>query len=406
VLGRLLDDAFATQVRHNITAFTVARMATNGAYRFTLPFLATIARGLDVSLADLGVAIAISELTGLASPFSGRLVDRVDDRIAVGGGLTLVTGGALLAAAATNVAVFTVALVLMSLGNIMFVLAINAWIAGHVPYELRGRVTGLTGISWALGLLVGVSTMGLITGLFSVRVAFVVIAVCIVACATVLVARLEPSHGHRASSSTISVAAHPTDGGDRRRTALVLAGAFMLTVSSQSLFVTYGSWLEDTHGFTPTMLAGVTFALGAGELCASFGSAALADRVGKERATALGAALMVPAAAALAAVQDTLLLGLLGVAVAIAGFEFAIVSAIPIGSRLLPGQPAKGLGLLIGSETMGRAVISVPMTSVYAARGLGWPAINCSLAAAIAATLFAGLARKPRSFPAPNAPSA
>ena len=41
-----------------------ARLATNAVYRFAPPFLATIARGLDVDLADLGVALAVTELPG------------------------------------------------------------------------------------------------------------------------------------------------------------------------------------------------------------------------------------------------------------------------------------------------------------------------------------------------------
>ena len=49
------------------TAATTAT-ASNACYRFVGPFIATIARGLHVKLADIGVAIAISELSGLGSP--------------------------------------------------------------------------------------------------------------------------------------------------------------------------------------------------------------------------------------------------------------------------------------------------------------------------------------------------
>ena len=71
VLGRVLDDSYAPEVRRDLTAFATARMTSNACYRFVGPFIATIARGLDVKLADIGVASASSELVGLCSPVMG-----------------------------------------------------------------------------------------------------------------------------------------------------------------------------------------------------------------------------------------------------------------------------------------------------------------------------------------------
>src|SRR5215203_619614 len=59
VLGRFLDDSFAPEVRSGVTTLTVARLSANSCYRYSAPFLATIARGLDVSLEQVGVALAI-----------------------------------------------------------------------------------------------------------------------------------------------------------------------------------------------------------------------------------------------------------------------------------------------------------------------------------------------------------
>jgi len=80
MLNRLLDDSFDKEIRRNITAVTVARLVANAAYRFAPLFLATIARGFDVSLSTLGFAIFVSELSGFASPFAGRIVDRLTHR--------------------------------------------------------------------------------------------------------------------------------------------------------------------------------------------------------------------------------------------------------------------------------------------------------------------------------------
>ena len=120
MLGRVLDDSYAPEVRRDLTAFAAARTTSNACYRFVGPFIATIARGLDVKLADIGVAIAISELFGLASPVIGRVVDRLGARRAVAVGLAAAIFGTCLAAASQGVAMLAVALVILGQGNTTF----------------------------------------------------------------------------------------------------------------------------------------------------------------------------------------------------------------------------------------------------------------------------------------------
>ena len=83
---------------------------------------------------------------------------------------------------ATGVAVaFAAGLFLLGWAKSVYDIGLGAWIAGHVAYERRSRVVGLTETSWALGLLVGVSLMGLITGVASPRWAYAAAAVVVVA---------------------------------------------------------------------------------------------------------------------------------------------------------------------------------------------------------------------------------
>ncbi len=87
MLDRIIDETYPDVVRRVIGPLTLARLAINAVYRFAPPFLATIARGLDVDLADLGVALAVTEVSGLASPVIGRVVDRVPRKPAMVVGL-------------------------------------------------------------------------------------------------------------------------------------------------------------------------------------------------------------------------------------------------------------------------------------------------------------------------------
>ena len=379
MLGRMLDDSYAPEVRGNITAFATARLTSNASYRFVGPFIATIARGLDVKLADIGVAIAISELFGLASPAIGHVVDRLGARRAVAVGMSAAIAGACLAAGSQGVAMLTVALVLLGQGNTTFYLGIGAWIAHHVPYERRGRVIGLIEVSWALGLLIGVTTMGLVTAATSWRVGYLTGAAAMTVMAIIVVGRIEAQTPEHRIAAAARAAGHLISRGW-----LVLLSGFALTAASHSLVVTFGSWLEDEHGLTPAGLSAVTFILGAGELVATLCVARFTDVWGKRRSVAVGASLMIPASAGLALLHHHLVVGVLLLAIAVLGFEFSVVSAISLGATLVPGSPARGLGMLVGVDTVGRAVMSIPATRLYTSHGMGWPATMTAVLASIA----------------------
>jgi len=379
VLGRVLDDSYAPEVRRDLTTFATARMTSNACYRFVGPFIATIARGLHVELADIGVAIAISELFGLASPTVGHVVDRLGARRAVTVGMIAVAAGACLAGSSQGVAWLTVALILIGQGNTTFYLGIGTWIAGHVPYERRGRVTGLIEVSWAFGLLIGVSTMGLVTAATSWRVGYLSGAIAVAIMAVIVIPKVDATAMPRRTDAVPRVKGRLVSRGW-----LILASGFAITAASHALIVTFGSWLEDEFGLTPAGISGVTFLLGAGELIATLSVARFTDVWGKRRSVALGAALMIPASAGLALWNHHLGLGIAFLVIGVIGFEFSVVSAISLGTGLVPGSPARGLGLLIGVDTVGRALMSVPATRLYTSHGIGWPAAMSAVLGAIA----------------------
>jgi MFS transporter, DHA1 family, inner membrane transport protein len=377
VLQRTLDDSYPAEVRRDVTTITLARLTANAAYRFAPPFLATIARGLDVELSELGVALAVSELCGLSSPLIGRIVERVPRRWSMVTGLTGIGCGAVIAGASTGVVMFGAGLFVLAMTKIVFDVGLGSWIADHVPYERRGRVVGVTETAWALGLLIGVTLMGLITAATSWRWGYAAAAVAVVVMAAVLAVRIDS--GARDSAAPAAV----VDPSARLGLPgwLAVIGMFCLMSATQALFVTFGPWLEDEFDVRTVGLAAVTFGLGALELAASTTSAARTDRWGKELSVVGGAAVMVPAALALAALDSHLAIGLLLLGLFIAAFEFAIVSCIPIGGDLVPGSPARGLSTMIACGTLGRALTAIPATRLYDRWGLTPAAV---LAAAFA----------------------
>ena len=372
MLQRALDHTFPDDVRQRITILTIARTMANGCFRFAAPFIATIAHGQGVSVGTLGLALAVSELAGLASPLVGELVERLHRRTAMALGLTGVAVGASMAAASVHPAMFTVALIILMQSKTMFDLGLGAWVSDRVPYERRGRVMGLTETSWAMGLLLGVTVMGLVTAATNWRVGYGVGAAAVLAMAGFIARGIAPDSGQHTSA------------GRARQSFRIpsyawvfIAAWFCLVAAAQSLFVTFGSWLQDSFDFSALNLSVVTFGLGFGELFASLLSARNTDRWGKERSAGSGALVMSIAACGAAAWHGHLWIALPFVVVSIAAFEFAIVSAIPLATALLPGSPARGMALLMGAGTMGRALADVPATRLYDHFGFLWPTLMC-----------------------------
>lgn len=369
MLGRGLDDSFDPEIRRNITAVTSARLVTNACYRFAPPFLAIIAKGFNASIEDIGIAVAISELTGLTSPMAGRLVDRLSHRTSMLLGLVGTALGCMIAALAHNLVVFGVGIAVLALTKQSFDLGLGSWIADHVKYEQRGRIVGLTETSWALGLLIGVSAMGLITAVSSWRVAYWV-GIAMLAWFVLVI-------GRRVNAAPRATHVH-VHGAPRRITGhawFAVATMFCIMASAQNLFVTFGAWLEDDFGFGAARISAIGFLVGGIELFASTSSARLTDRWGKERSIAIGALLIAPAGIVLALGGSNLVVGVAAIVIYFMGFEFSVVSLLPVATQLVPNNPGAGLGWVLGAGTVGRAVMAPIATTAYANQGIGAPAL-------------------------------
>lgn len=384
------DDSFSPSVRNHVVRLTVARTAANASYRFAPPFLATIARGFDVSISQMGIALTVSELTGLASPLIGQRVDGMTRRQAMRVALVGVGLGAIVAGAAPNLVVFTLGIIVLGGAKVAYDVALGAWIADHVPWNRRSAVVGFTETSWALGMLVGVSSLGLITAVFDWRFAYLVGAGAVLLLAWHVSNKLpvddDVSHHHDEPASGEHGVLQPGSW-------FAIASCFTLMGAIQCIFVTFGPFLEDTFGFSEAGLAAMGFSLGIVELGASTSSARFTDVWGKQRSVARGAALMVPAALVIASFGDRLVPAILGLAVVILGFEFAIVSLLPIGTQLVPGRRGRGMGLLLGAGTLGRAAVSLAATRLYDQHGIDPAAVGAAILASATAVLIVNHAK-------------
>jgi DHA1 family inner membrane transport protein len=368
VLARFLAADEHPEVRSSLGLITLARLSTNAIYRFAPPFLPAIGRGLGVDLAVMGTALGVSELSGLASPALGRMAERRSRQRAMVVGLTIVALAGLAAAASPGVAAFTVALIVVALAKTTFDVSAYGWIGDRVPVQRRARAMGLIETSWAGGLLVGVSALGLILAVTNWRVAYMVGAVAVGVAALAVARRvpLDPAPGAARRDHEAEPPARLS-----RQAWRVIAALTLLMSGSQAVFVTFGAWLEDDFGFASAAVAAVSFGLGVVELGASASTVRFTDRIGPPLAVLGGGLLMVPAGLALGSVGSAAWLGVPVFVAYIAAFEFALVSALPLVSELQPAARVKAMGVAFGCGTLGRAVTSAPTAWLYERHGMG-----------------------------------
>jgi len=374
---RFLDDSYSEETRRHVTTLTIARLTSNACFRYAPPFLASISDDFQISLSRLGLALMITEIVMGISPILGRFVDRMHRRTAMAGGLLAISGAATIAAASPSVWIFVLGMLLIAVAKFIFDIGLASWVNDHVEYEKRGRVIGFTETSWALGLLIGVTAMGLVASATSWRWGYAVGAISVAVMAIVVMTRLD-GHDVAGSQRSKDTTKYPMP----RHGYWIFAAMFFLMAASQTLFVTFGSWLEDDFGFTEAGISAVVFGLGAFELLASVTSARRTDTWGKERSTIFGALLILPAGLLLTVGHNNAIIGLILLGIYLLGFEFSIVSMLPLSANLIPSSPGRGLGIVLAGGTLGRASMSLIGTASYDKFGINVPSFIGAVCAA------------------------
>ena len=393
MFSRFIDNDNSPVVLRNVDRLAWGRLVSNACYRFAPPFVAVIARGLDVTVGQLGIALMVGEFAGLLSPVIGRRIDRSNRLAGMTFGMSALFVGVVGAAVSPNIVVFTVAMFVLSASKVVFDTALIVWVNDHVPYERRGQVVGVIETSWALGLFIGVSAMGLVTAVTNWRIGFGLGALMMAVTGTLILRRLPHHEAHAPASEHVS-ARIPRNGW------LVVAAFFMLLGAAQTIGIVFGPWFEDNFGFSSGAIVAVVVSMGFVELVGSIGSSRVVDRWGKENAVRRGTILMFATCVVMAFGRDTSFIAVPMVVVFFLGFEFGIVCLLPVAANIIPGASGVGLGTAVGAGTFGRAVMSSIATNLYDAVGPVGPALLgavMAIAAGLLVTAYRNLVSGTRS---------
>ncbi len=374
-----------------LVAVLLARLAINGGIRVVYPFLPEIARGLGVSLAVVSALVALRSFVAVGAPLVARAAETLGRRSLMlaglgfalaGAGLLIVAPGLAPAGSWSLVGLAALGFVLAGAAKPAFDVPMQGWFGERVPYRQRGRVIGITELTWALSLLATVPLAGALIPRFGWQSAFAVVA------ALALVGLV--------AVRTLLPADRPTQ---RTRRPLrlspervrVLAVVFVYTVAAELMFVVYGAWLEDDLGLSVTAIGLFTIVVVASELTGEGGVAAFADRLGAKRTILLGLLASGLAYASLGAVGGSLAAAIVAVVVWFVGFEVTIVATIPLVSELAAESRDRLLSLMVSTMAIARGSGALLGPPLYDLGGIAASGLAAAGLVAISALLLRGV---------------
>lgn len=360
---------------------------SNVGFRLIFPFLPAISRGLGVSLSTLGSAVAVRNLSSVAAPLIGRLVDARPYRRVVSAALIVMAFSVLLAGLASGIVLFTAAITLVTLAKYLCDTAAGSWLGLHVPFARRGRVVGLTELSWALAFLVAMPILGLVIRAGTWRTAFVVVAVGLVL-TSLFVARSLPQQAFEQK---------PTAPVGRPGPALLPAmmAALIFSVGHQAILVTFASWLEDTHAVSISGLGMVALVLGGAELTASLAGIGLIDRVGKARGFGISSVGLVPAGLALTIGDNQLALAVVLLAAVFVFFEYAFISILALFTELDPNSRGSSISWGLAALGIGHALGSIVGPVLYESGGIASVGFGIAAFSGVGAAIMFIMVKEP-----------
>lgn len=378
------------EVVRALGAVLLARTAVNGSQRVVYPFLPEIARGLGTSLAVLGALVAARSLIGLLAPVAARGAEVAGRRWLMLGGVAAAGIGTLVLGLAPGLAVAAAAFVVVGLAKPAFDVPMQGWFGARVPYAQRGRVLGITELTWAGGLLATVPLAGWLISATSWR-ALAVPVVVLAAGGAVAVWRLLPADRPR----------HPQPRPLRltRQRLLVLAATFAFALAGESMFVVYGAWLEADLGLTVAAIGVFTVVVVAGELTGEGLVAAVGDRLGLRRAVLAGLAMSAVAYLCLGLVGASVVGAIVVVLAWFVGYEVTIVATVPLISEMGGQARDRLLGLMMVMIASARGVGALLGPALFAAGGITAAGVLAACAAVTSAALMAAV-RSPSVSPA------
>ena len=368
-------------LRVQIPALVAVRLVFNTMIRMVYPFLSSIANGLGVGLSAMATALMLRAIAGVFSPFIASVADSRGRKTGMLLGVLLFSIGVSLVVFWPVYPAFALALVFTTVGNLVFIPSLQAYLGDRIPYQRRGLVIALTELSWSFAFIIGVPAVGFLIAKRGWLAPFPLLGL-LGLLSLGLLAWLLPRDPAPATAppsflrSIGRVFSYPP----------ALAGLLMVacySTANEVINFVFGVWMEDAFGLVLTALGALTIGIGLAELGGESLVGALTDRLGKQRALAIGLTVNCLAALVLPLTANWLPGAVAALMLFYLSFEFTIVSGIPLMTEVLPPARATLMAAHMAFISLGRALGDVLAPLLFSQ-----PWITGITANALAAVLF------------------
>ena len=337
-----------------IAVFLIIRTAINTSIRMVGPFLLVFARGLQADMTAMATAVSASMAASAIGPFLAEIADRKGRKTGMLLGLTIYTIGVGLVLVWPAYTAFLLALLLASLGNNIFLPAVQAYVGDRVPYEKRGITLSLLEVSWAGAFIVGVPLVGFLiprAGWQSPFLSLFILGLLSIAGVTLLVPKLPAPEVNEGAI-------------DRSRFNLILrtpaamfglAMGFLVIAGNSLISVIFGAWLEQAYGLEIAAIGAAATVIGFAELAGEGVVAMIADRFGKRKTIAAGFIVNILSASLPFFMGSTVTGALIWLFIFNLSFEVTLVASIPLMTEVLPPARATLMAVFLAASSLGMA---------------------------------------------------
>jgi predicted MFS family arabinose efflux permease len=344
----------APRLRYTLIAFSVTRTVINTMYRMVYPFMTVFARGLGVPVAQVAGAVALRSAFGLAAPLLGSSADRRGRKRGMIFGLGVFVVGTLVVVVRPTFLPFVAALLLTTVGKIMFDPAMQAYLGDRVGYARRGQAIALTELGWSLAFLVGVPLMGWLIAGKGWTAPFSWLAAGGAAAALVLWRILPADSEYGGGGPSLRLGLSRIVGHPAALSGLTLG--LLASAANETVNIVFGVWLEASFGLKVAALGAAAAVIGLAELSGEGLVLTSTDRLGKRRAIAGGLAMNALACFLLPTLARTPTGAFVALFLFYISFEFTLVSTIPLMTELVPQARATLMSVNITALSLGRVL--------------------------------------------------
>ncbi len=337
-----------------VFVFLVIRTATNASIRMVGPFLLVFARGVGSDMTAMATAVSASMAASAVGPFLAEIADRRGRKAGMLLGLTIYTLGVGLMLIWPAYTAFLIALLLASLGNNIFVPAVQAYVGDKVPYEKRGLTLSILEVSWAGAFIIGVPLIGVLitrAGWQSPFLWLFILGVLSIAAVVLLVPALPP------------VKLVEDDAGKSRfmlilKTPAAMFGllmGFLVIMGNNLISVIYGVWMEEAFEMKIAAIGAAATVIGFAELAGEGIVGAFVDRFGKRRTITAGFMVNILSAVLPFFINGSVTGALIWLFIFYLSFEITLVASLPLMTEVLPPARATLMAVFLAASSLGMA---------------------------------------------------